>query len=92
VAIAQAQQHNGSGVGDIATNGTDVYESYDTNNGTIFSTADKLLTGSGQNIGWTDLTFYDWAAHCFVLKAAGGGGGGSAIASIIGKHFRSRRT
>lgn len=91
--------HNfGSGVGDIDADGVDIYESYDSNNGTIFGTADKLLTGSGQNMGWTDTETYDYAGHVFVLKAAAAGGafsidaqaGSFALAGINASLLRSK--
>jgi hypothetical protein len=80
----------GGGVGDLSSNGTDIGEAYDTNNGTIINFAHKALTGSGQSIGWTDLTFYNGANACFVIKAAGGGGG-SAIVPIVVSQYRMRK-
>jgi hypothetical protein len=65
----------GSSTADVATVDNQLAENWDSNNGTITNTADDAITGSGETLGWTDLTLYNWAAHVFVIKAAAGGGG-----------------
>jgi len=60
----------GGSTADVSTVDNQLAENWDSNNGTITNTADSAIAGSGETLGWTDLTFYNWAAHVFVIKAA----------------------
>jgi hypothetical protein len=68
----------GGGLADLSNDGTDIREDWDSaSNGTLYSTADKALTGSGQDFEWTNSQFRDWTGIAYVIKAASGGGSGS---------------
>ncbi len=75
----------GGGLADLSNDGTDIREDWDSaSNGTLYSTADKALTGSGQDFDWTNSEFRDWTGIAYVIKAASGGGGGST--TVVGKN------
>jgi hypothetical protein len=61
----------GGGLGDLSTNGSEIGENWDNvNTGSLCSSADKAITGSGANIGWTNSEFRDWAGTMVVIKRA----------------------